>query len=75
MSVVELRVPNLDCHGCASKLKKALFKLKGMLFFFPLICRKVFKRTPIELNLVALEPSYRTLQSYILGLRFSIFSL
>ncbi|KAF5790591.1 putative heavy metal-associated domain, HMA, heavy metal-associated domain superfamily [Helianthus annuus] len=30
MSVVELRVPNLDCHGCASKLKKALFKLKGV---------------------------------------------
>ncbi|GKB40368.1 THO complex subunit 5B [Tanacetum coccineum] len=27
--VVEIRVPNLDCQGCASKLKKAIFKLKG----------------------------------------------
>jgi hypothetical protein len=27
--MVEVRVPNLDCEGCASKLKKALFKLKG----------------------------------------------
>ncbi|KAG7945961.1 hypothetical protein I3843_14G013900 [Carya illinoinensis] len=26
--MVEVRVPNLDCEGCASKLKKALFKLK-----------------------------------------------
>ncbi|WCJ36645.1 Heavy metal transport/detoxification superfamily protein [Euphorbia peplus] len=30
MSIVEVRVPNLDCEGCASKLKKALFKLKGV---------------------------------------------
>ncbi|KAJ9679381.1 hypothetical protein PVL29_021340 [Vitis rotundifolia] len=30
MSMVEVRVPNLDCEGCASKLKKALFKLKGV---------------------------------------------
>ncbi|KAF8413154.1 hypothetical protein HHK36_001129 [Tetracentron sinense] len=30
MSVVEVRVPNLDCEGCASKIKKALFKLKGV---------------------------------------------
>ncbi|XP_041002855.1 heavy metal-associated isoprenylated plant protein 31 isoform X1 [Juglans microcarpa x Juglans regia] len=30
MSMVEIRVPNLDCEGCASKLKKALFKLKGV---------------------------------------------
>ncbi|KAM5557340.1 heavy metal-associated isoprenylated plant protein 31 [Rosa sericea] len=30
MSMVEVRVPNLDCQGCASKLKKALFKLKGV---------------------------------------------
>ncbi|XP_057475472.1 heavy metal-associated isoprenylated plant protein 31 [Actinidia eriantha] len=30
MSVVEVRVPNLDCEGCASKLKKALYKLKGV---------------------------------------------
>ncbi|CAI9302435.1 hypothetical protein Lser_V15G43826 [Lactuca serriola] len=30
MSAVEVRVPNLDCQGCASKLKKALFKLKGV---------------------------------------------
>ncbi|KAL5744599.1 hypothetical protein ACOSQ2_027715 [Xanthoceras sorbifolium] len=30
MSMVEVRVPNLDCGGCASKLKKALFKLKGV---------------------------------------------
>ncbi|KAG6746489.1 hypothetical protein POTOM_051030 [Populus tomentosa] len=27
--MVEVRVPNLDCQGCASKLKKALLKLKG----------------------------------------------
>ncbi|KAK3017595.1 hypothetical protein RJ639_004829 [Escallonia herrerae] len=30
MSAVEVRVPNLDCEGCAAKLKKALFKLKGV---------------------------------------------
>ncbi|KAL7146335.1 hypothetical protein ABFS83_06G033900 [Erythranthe nasuta] len=30
MSMVEVRVPNLDCEGCASKLRKALFKLKGV---------------------------------------------
>ncbi|GAV81256.1 HMA domain-containing protein [Cephalotus follicularis] len=30
MSIVEVRVPNLDCEGCATKLKKALFKLKGV---------------------------------------------
>jgi len=29
--MIEVRVPNLDCEGCASKLKKALFKLKGTL--------------------------------------------
>ncbi|KAI9073033.1 hypothetical protein K1719_033830 [Acacia pycnantha] len=29
-TMVEVRVPNLDCEGCASKLKKALFKLKGV---------------------------------------------
>ncbi|KAM7494490.1 hypothetical protein LguiB_029099 [Lonicera macranthoides] len=29
MSAVEVRVPNLDCEGCAQKLKKALLKLKG----------------------------------------------
>ncbi|KAL6545196.1 Heavy metal-associated isoprenylated plant protein 31 [Orobanche hederae] len=28
--MVEVRVPNLDCEGCAGKLKKALFKLKGV---------------------------------------------
>ncbi|XP_010545927.1 PREDICTED: heavy metal-associated isoprenylated plant protein 20 isoform X2 [Tarenaya hassleriana] len=27
---VEIRVPNLDCEGCASKLKKTLLKLKGV---------------------------------------------
>ncbi|KAJ6676110.1 HEAVY METAL-ASSOCIATED ISOPRENYLATED PLANT PROTEIN 31 [Salix viminalis] len=27
--MVEVRVPNLDCEGCASKIKKALLKLKG----------------------------------------------
>lgn len=27
--MVEIRVPNLDCEGCAAKLRKALFKLKG----------------------------------------------
>ncbi|KAI4324930.1 hypothetical protein MLD38_030372 [Melastoma candidum] len=27
---VELRVPNLDCEGCASKLKRALSRLKGV---------------------------------------------
>ncbi|XP_022931790.1 heavy metal-associated isoprenylated plant protein 31 isoform X1 [Cucurbita moschata] len=30
MSMIEVRVPNLDCEGCASKLRKALFKLKGV---------------------------------------------
>ncbi|XP_047329454.1 heavy metal-associated isoprenylated plant protein 31 [Impatiens glandulifera] len=30
MSAVEVRVPNLDCEGCASKLRKALYKLKGV---------------------------------------------
>ncbi|KAG8381330.1 hypothetical protein BUALT_Bualt06G0111200 [Buddleja alternifolia] len=30
MSMVEVRVPNLDCEGCAAKLRKALFKLKGV---------------------------------------------
>lgn len=28
--MVEIRVPNLDCEGCASKLKKALLKVKGV---------------------------------------------
>ncbi|KAM3247935.1 heavy metal-associated isoprenylated plant protein 31 isoform X1 [Capsicum annuum] len=28
--MVEIRVPNLDCEGCAAKLRKALFKLKGV---------------------------------------------
>ncbi|PON36177.1 Heavy metal-associated domain containing protein [Trema orientale] len=28
-AMVEVRVPNLDCEGCASKLKKALRKVKG----------------------------------------------
>lgn len=39
--MVEVRVPNLDCEGCASKLKKALFKLKGAmqaLSFSHLVC-------------------------------------
>jgi hypothetical protein len=27
---MEVRVQNLDCEGCATKLKKALFKLKSM---------------------------------------------
>uniref|UniRef100_A0A7C8Z5W3 HMA domain-containing protein n=1 Tax=Opuntia streptacantha TaxID=393608 RepID=A0A7C8Z5W3_OPUST len=30
MSMVEVLVPNLDCEGCAAKLKKALYKLKGV---------------------------------------------
>ncbi|GAB2227708.1 hypothetical protein Droror1_Dr00009535 [Drosera rotundifolia] len=30
MSIVEVRVPNLDCEGCANRLKKALHKLKGV---------------------------------------------
>lgn len=30
LQMVEVRVPNLDCEGCASKLKRALLKLKGM---------------------------------------------
>ncbi|KAK1392751.1 heavy metal-associated isoprenylated plant protein 31 [Heracleum sosnowskyi] len=30
MSGVEVRVPNLDCEGCATKLRKALLKLKGV---------------------------------------------
>ncbi|KAL0371698.1 UNVERIFIED_CONTAM: Heavy metal-associated isoprenylated plant protein 31 [Sesamum calycinum] len=28
--MLEVRVPNLDCEGCAGKLRKALFKLKGV---------------------------------------------
>ncbi|XP_030532986.1 heavy metal-associated isoprenylated plant protein 31 isoform X2 [Rhodamnia argentea] len=28
--MVEVRVPNLDCEGCAAKLKRALSKLKGV---------------------------------------------
>lgn len=27
--MVEVRVPNLDCDGCAAKIRKALFKIKG----------------------------------------------
>ncbi|KAK9144964.1 hypothetical protein Sjap_004867 [Stephania japonica] len=27
---VEVRVSNLDCQGCATNIKKALFKLKGV---------------------------------------------
>ncbi|XP_027103796.1 heavy metal-associated isoprenylated plant protein 31 [Coffea arabica] len=30
MSMVEVRVPNLDCEGCAAKTRKAIFKLKGV---------------------------------------------
>ncbi|KAE8704709.1 UPF0329 protein [Hibiscus syriacus] len=30
LQMLEVRVPNLDCEGCASKLKKALLKLKGV---------------------------------------------
>ncbi|GMH08993.1 hypothetical protein Nepgr_010833 [Nepenthes gracilis] len=30
MSIVELRVVNLDCEGCAAKIKKTLYKLKGV---------------------------------------------
>ncbi|XP_051121612.1 heavy metal-associated isoprenylated plant protein 31 [Andrographis paniculata] len=29
-AMVEVRVPNLDCEGCASKLRKAILKLKGV---------------------------------------------
>ncbi|GMI99617.1 HEAVY METAL ASSOCIATED PROTEIN 29 [Hibiscus trionum] len=29
-AMLQVRVPNLDCEGCASKLKKALLKLKGV---------------------------------------------
>ncbi|KAH6770876.1 Heavy metal transport/detoxification superfamily protein [Perilla frutescens var. hirtella] len=28
--MLEVRVPNLDCEGCASKVRKALLKLKGV---------------------------------------------
>ncbi|XP_058077201.1 heavy metal-associated isoprenylated plant protein 31-like isoform X2 [Magnolia sinica] len=28
MSVIQVRVPNLDCEGCATKIRKALFKLE-----------------------------------------------
>ncbi|CAN6705715.1 unnamed protein product [Malus baccata var. baccata] len=28
--IVEVRVPNLECEGCASKLKQAVSKLKGV---------------------------------------------
>ncbi|XP_058077204.1 heavy metal-associated isoprenylated plant protein 31-like [Magnolia sinica] len=30
MSVIQVRVPNLDCEGCATKIQKALFKLEGV---------------------------------------------
>ncbi|XP_042044902.1 heavy metal-associated isoprenylated plant protein 31-like [Salvia splendens] len=30
MSMLEVRVPNLDCEGCASKVRRALLKLKGV---------------------------------------------
>lgn len=40
MQMLEVRVPNLDCEGCASKLKKALLKLKGTLY--PFILALVF---------------------------------
>ncbi|KAL5994435.1 Heavy metal-associated isoprenylated plant protein 31 [Asimina triloba] len=30
MSVIQVRVPNLDCEGCATKIRKALFKLQGV---------------------------------------------
>ncbi|XP_068645513.1 heavy metal-associated isoprenylated plant protein 31 [Aristolochia californica] len=30
MSVIEVRVQNLDCEGCATKIQKALNKLKGV---------------------------------------------
>ncbi|CAK9169493.1 unnamed protein product [Ilex paraguariensis] len=30
MTAVEVRVPNLDCEGCAAKLRRALVKLKGV---------------------------------------------
>ncbi|GMP70235.1 hypothetical protein CsSME_00029173 [Camellia sinensis var. sinensis] len=30
MSMVEVRVPNLDCEGCAAKLRKSISKLKGV---------------------------------------------
>ncbi|KAL2540156.1 Heavy metal transport/detoxification superfamily protein [Abeliophyllum distichum] len=30
ISMMEISVPNLDCEGCASKLRKALFELKGV---------------------------------------------
>lgn len=36
--MVEVRVPNLDCEGCASKLKKALFKLKGTPISLAIYC-------------------------------------
>jgi len=34
MQMVEVLVPNLDCEGCAAKLKKALYKLKGIYVSF-----------------------------------------
>ncbi|XP_019200387.1 PREDICTED: heavy metal-associated isoprenylated plant protein 31-like [Ipomoea nil] len=30
MSMVVVRVPTLDCDGCAAKIRKALLKLKGV---------------------------------------------
>ncbi|XP_070681930.1 heavy metal-associated isoprenylated plant protein 31-like [Malus domestica] len=30
LQIVEVRVPNLECEGCASKLKQAVSKLKGV---------------------------------------------
>lgn len=31
VQMVDVRVPNLDCEGCAAKIRRALFKLKGKL--------------------------------------------
>lgn len=42
--MLEVRVPNLDCEGCVSKLKKALFKLKGTFYILSI---KVLLLDPI----------------------------
>lgn len=50
--MVEVRVPNLDCEGCAAKLRKALFKLKGQLHCsLTTICN--FTRTTIICNITS----------------------
>lgn len=60
-AMVEVRVPNLDCEGCASKLKKALFKLKGTyIYIYILVARTQIKSSGSELKFEFLMMSFRS---------------